>query len=257
MMEFGLNLYSLRNLIKTEEAFLDTAIKLRKMGYSFLQYSGGPYDADMITRVSQKSGMPVVLTHVPTQRIVDDTDALMEEHSRFGCRNIGLGAMDRALIPNKEALYAEIEKLENAGKKMAENGYKFFYHNHHFEFFKHGDETVLDYMIKNAPHINFTLDTFWVQFGGASIADVVDKLAGRIECVHLKDYKLFENKDALAGFEPRFAPVGDGTIDFKSLIPKMQAAGVKYFLVEQDNAADLPDPLGQVERSIKYLKENF
>ena len=91
----------------------------------------------------------------------------------------------------------------------------------------------------------------------ASIADVVDKLAGRIECVHLKDYKLFENKDALAGFEPRFAPVGDGTIDFKSLIPQMQAAGVKYFLVEQDNAADLPDSLGQVERSIKYLKENF
>ena len=256
-MEFGLNLFSLRNLIKTEEAFLDTAIKLREMGYSFLQYSGGPFNADMIARVSQKSGMPIVLTHVPAQRIVEDTDALMEEHSRFGCRNIGLGAMDRALIPNKELLYAEIEKLETAAKTMADNGYKFFYHNHHFEFFKHGDETVLDYMIKNAPHINFTLDTFWVQFGGASIADVVDKLSGRIACVHLKDYKLFENKDALAGFEPRFAPVGDGTIEFKSLIPKMQAAGTEYFLVEQDNAADLPDSLGQVERSIKYLKENY
>ncbi|MBE6584035.1 MAG: sugar phosphate isomerase/epimerase [Ruminococcaceae bacterium] len=257
MMEFGLNLYSIRNLIKTEEAFLDTALKLKEMGYSFLQYSGGPYDADRIARVSEKSGMPVVLTHVPTQRIVEDTEALMEEHARFGCKNIGLGAMDRVLIPNKEALYAEIARLECAAQKMSEKGYKFFYHNHHFEFFKHGDVTVLDYMIENAPHINFTLDTFWVQYGGASIADTVDKLKGRIECVHLKDYKLFENKDALAGFEPRFAPVGDGTIDFKALIPKMQTAGVKYFLVEQDNAADLPDTLGQVERSIKYLKENF
>ena len=57
-MEFGLNLFSLRNLIRTEEAFLDTAIKLREMGYSFLQYSGGPFNADMIARVSQKSGMP-------------------------------------------------------------------------------------------------------------------------------------------------------------------------------------------------------
>ena len=33
-MEAGLNLYSIRNLIETEEAFLDTAHKLREMGYT-------------------------------------------------------------------------------------------------------------------------------------------------------------------------------------------------------------------------------
>jgi len=140
---------------------------------------------------------------------------------------------------------------------MSQNGYKFFYHNHHFEFVKVDGETIFDYMIKNAPHINFTLDTFWVQYGGASISDMVDKLGGRIECVHLKDYKIFGQEGALVDHEPRFAPVGDGTIDFKSLIPKMQAAGTEYFLVEQDNAVKLPDPFGQVERSIKYLKGEF
>ena len=40
MKGYGINLYSLRNSIKTEPEFIETAIKLRDMGYSFLQFSG-------------------------------------------------------------------------------------------------------------------------------------------------------------------------------------------------------------------------
>ena len=42
-MNAGLNLYSIHKLLKTEESFLDAATKLKAMGYSYLQYSGGPY----------------------------------------------------------------------------------------------------------------------------------------------------------------------------------------------------------------------
>jgi hypothetical protein len=33
--------------------------------------------------------------------------------------------------------------------------------------------------------------------------------------------------------------------------------GAKYIFVEQDNAADLPDTLGEVEASIRYIKNNL
>ena len=101
-MSFGLNLYSIRNLIANEADFLDTATRLSEMGYSYMQFSGAPFDADMIKRVSEKSGLPVCLTHVPYDRIVHDTAALMEEHSRFGCRYIGLGAMPLDNIKNED-----------------------------------------------------------------------------------------------------------------------------------------------------------
>ena len=55
-------------------------------------------------------------------------------------------------------------------------------------------------------------------------------------------------------FNPTFAPVGDGTMDFVGLIETMRESGTKYFLVEQDNAAELPDTLEQVRRSANYLK---
>ena len=256
-MEFGLNLFSIRTLIGDKKSFLETACRLRDMGYSFLQYSGGPYDPDMIARVSAQSGLPVVLTHVPRTRILEETDALMEEHAKFGCKNIGLGDIGRDLIIDRSTFCDIVEKLERVAEHMDKNGYKFFYHHHHYEFFRRDGMTMIEYMMKNAPHINFTLDTYWVQYGGVSISDTVKKLSGRIECVHLKDYEIHIKDEEKYLFEPRFAPVGDGNINFKEIIPQMVDSGVKHFLVEQDNASSLPDPMGLVERSIKYLKGEF
>ena len=93
-MKVGLNLFSIRNLIKSEEDFLDTALKLREMGYSSIQYSGGDFIPERIKRVSEASGLPVCLTHVPYDRIVNETEALMEEHEMFDCKSIGLGGLN-------------------------------------------------------------------------------------------------------------------------------------------------------------------
>ena len=257
-MKAGLNLFSIRNLLDSEENFLATALKLKEMGYSYAQFSGMPFDADMIARVSAAAELPIVLTHVPMDRILNDTDALMEEHARFGCKNIGLGMMPVATLVDKSEVYKTIEALDRAGEKMKKNGFGFFYHHHHFEFYKHDGETVFDFILKNAENINFTLDSYWLQFGGVNICETVDRLKGRIECVHMKDYMIAikENSEKVA-VEPRFAPVGDGSIDFAAFVEHARAAGAKYFLVEQDNASKLPDTLGQVERSIRYITEKL
>ena len=257
-MQAGLNLFTLRKSITTEAEFLDTANKLKEMGYSYLQYSGGPYDADMIARVSKETELPIVLTHVPMDRILNETEALMEEHAHFDCHNIGLGMMPKEVIIDESACKSKIEELNAAGEKMKKNGFNFFYHHHNFEFLKHNGETVFDYMINNAPYINFTADTYWLQYGGVDVSRYLEKLAGRIECVHLKDFgmkvsKVEEDEKIKIKMEPTFAPVGDGTIDFKSAVAAAKASGAKYFLVEQDNAPTFDDPFAQVERSIKYI----
>lgn len=255
-MKAGLNLYSIRNLIQTEEDFLQTAIKLKEMGYSYMQFSGAPFDAEKIKRVSEKSGMPVYLTHVPYNRIVNDTEALMEEHAKFNCKNIGLGAMSFNSILDEKLCLETIDDLEKTAQKMKANGFNFFYHHHHFEFLKHSGKTILDLLIENAPSVNFTLDTYWLQFGGADILETLDRLKGRYNCVHLKDYQQVYNKE-LNRIEPNFAPVGSGLLDFKAITKKMKEYGVEYYFVEQDNAAILKDPLEQVKKSIDYIAKEL
>ena len=255
-MNAGLNLFSIKNLLTTEEDFFNTVKALKEIGYSYLQFSGAEFIPERIKRISEALDMPICLTHVPMDRIINDTDKLMEEHSLFDCKNIGLGMMPFEVVADEKQFKETVALLNEAGKKMAEKGFKFFYHHHHSEFFKHNGQTAFDYMVENAPYINFTVDTYWLQFGGVDVKDTLRKLKGRIECAHLKDYQIVYTEGGQPRpFAPEFAPVGDGVMDFPSIIEVMKEVGVKYFLVEQDNASRLPDTLAQVQRSIEYLKK--
>lgn len=253
-MKFGLNMYSVRNRLQTEEDFLAACHELREMGYAYMQFSGAPFDAKMVKRVSNASGLPVCLTHVPLDRILHDTDALVDEHFEMGCQYIGLGAMSPiSLIFDPLKCYEAIDALEVAAAKIAQRGGKLFYHNHAFEFIKRDNQTVFDYILEKAPHLHFTLDVYWVQVGGMDICSTLDRLEGRVECVHLKDYQITVPDSENIRYEPICAPVGDGSIDFTKVIKHARAAGTEYFFVEQDNASLLPDTMEQVARSARYL----
>ncbi|MBR1983536.1 MAG: sugar phosphate isomerase/epimerase [Clostridia bacterium] len=254
-MEFGINLYSLAGQIKTEEDFLNTLLRLKEMGYSYVQLSGRPVDGEIAKRVSEKAGMPIVLTHSPIARIKDDTENLVKDHASFNCVRVGLGYVNYASMTNDERI-AQIKELQKLAEKLNSYGAKFYYHNHHYEFIKLDDgKTIYDHIILQCPDVNLIMDTYWLQTGGVDIVEYVNKAKGRIDCVHLKDYRV--TFDAEGKFQAKFAPIGDGNINFKKIIPEMVKAGVKYFLVEQDDATVYDDPFEQVERSIKYLKENF
>ena len=256
-MEAGINLFSLRTLIGDEDGFLATALALREMGYSSIQFSGAPYDADVIRRVSEKSGLPVVLTHVPLDRVLGDTDALMAEHESFGCHIIGIGWMPPKPFLDADELRAEVEKLDRAAAHMRENGFEFSYHHHHTEMFKVGGKTVLEFIADNSENINITVDTYWLQYGGADVCAMIDRLAGRVKCVHLKDYQIKASTEGGLSFTPAFAPVGAGTLDFPAIVGHSRKAGAIHFLVEQDDAVDYPDPLDQAKQSIDYIRESL
>ena len=69
-------------------------------------------------------------------------------------------------------------------------------------------------------------------------------------------YKVvFEEGDA--DCKPVFAPVGEGNLNFPEIVRAARSSGAKYFFVEQDNACILPDPWGEVTKSVNYIKERL
>ena len=56
------------------------------------------------------------------------------------------------------------------------------------------------------------------------------------------------------GDEDLFAPVGEGSIDFKSILVGKDRAGMKAYFVEQDMTFDLT-PIEAISISHKALKE--
>jgi sugar phosphate isomerase/epimerase len=119
------------------------------------------------------------------------------------------------------------------------------YHNHHNEFRKIGGKLVLETLMEAVPpeEMGFTLDTFWVQAGGGDPAQWLERLDGRIPCIHLKDY----------AFGQSMAVIGEGNINFDRVFEKAEAGGTRYMLVEQDDCHG-EDPIECLRRSYRYLK---
>ena len=74
----------------------------------------------------------------------------------------------------------------------------------------------------------------------------IGRVGGRAPLVHLKDMA--------AGPERRFAPVGAGTLDFKSILAAMRTSGVRWGIVEQDQCYDTP-PIDAVRTSFEHLQK--
>lgn len=250
MTKLAAQLYTVREYTKTEEDFEATLKKLSEIGYEAVQVSAiGPIAPERVADISQKYNMTICATHVPLSRIVDDTDALIEEHKLYGCHYIGLGAMPQEGRENLTAMREMLGKLRDAAKKIKEAGLQFVYHNHAFEFQKVEDNmNLFDVMEEVDPegYIGLLMDTYWVQFGGADPAEFIDKYARRIEVIHLKDMQVIEGK-------PTMAEIGVGNMNFKRIIDHAEKIGAVWYPVEQDVC--LRNPFESLEISYKYCKE--
>ena len=70
------------------------------------------------------------------------------------------------------------------------------------------------------------LDLGWAWYAGVDPVDLLRRERGRSPLVHVKDFASREGR--------AFRPVGDGAIDYASIIPAAVEAGVEWLLVEQD-----------------------
>ncbi|MEJ1222520.1 sugar phosphate isomerase/epimerase family protein [Sediminicola sp. 1XM1-17] len=138
--------------------------------------------------------------------------------------------------------------LSTLGKKCQKAGLKLLYHNHDFEFMKDEDGIVtMDYLLENTDpeYVNFQMDLYWVTKAGADPIAYFERYPGRFIIWHVKDMDK----------EGRFAPVGDGTIDFARILAEKELSGMKYYMVEQDRTFDGLQPLEAIKISHEGIKK--
>ncbi len=138
--------------------------------------------------------------------------------------------------------------LDALGEKANNAGLKLLYHNHDFEFKKGEDNVVvIDYLLENCnpAFVNFQMDLYWVTKAGADPVAYFEKYPGRFKLWHVKDMDE----------QGRFAPVGQGTIDFPRILAKKELSGMEYYMVEQDMTFDGLTPLEAIKISHEGLKK--
>ncbi len=244
-MRIGAQFYTLRDFCKTTDELAESLKKVADIGYEYVQISGTcEYDADWLKGELNKNGLSCVITHTPPVKITEETKSVVQVHSVLGCDYVGIGhfafSVEKGETPDLLA-----QKFMSAAKVLKENGKYLMYHNHAHEFARYENKTILAHYEEMFPAdlLGFTLDTYWVQTAGADPAFWIEKLSGRVPCIHLKDHT----------FDRKMAVIGEGNINFDRVFGKAEKAGTKYMLVEQDECYG-EDPFECLKRSYNNLK---
>jgi len=244
----ALQLWTLRDHLQTADDVARTFARVREIGYQHVQLSGlGPIPDAQVRKLADAAGLGICATHEPAREIVEEPRKVADRLSTFGCRFTSY-PFPHVPLETLDQVFALADSLSQAGEVLRSRGQLLTYHNHAIEFRKLGGKAILDWLYERTDPVmvHGALDTYWVQAGGGDPAGYCARLSGRLPLLHLKDYAITPEN------EPTTAALGEGNLNFPTILREAQAAGCEWYIVEQDNG--FVDPFAAIATSLKYLK---
>lgn len=245
----GAQLYTLRDFCQTAEGFDESLAKLSKIGYKLIQVSGiGPISAADIKASADRYGMTICCTHKgPDDFKPENLEKTIAFHKEIGCNIAGIGSMPPEYRESDDGFKRFIKDYSKAAEILGSEGIRFGYHNHAIEFKKYEGKHIFYRLAEETDPDNFSFifDTYWAAFAGMEVAEVMEKLRGRIDVVHYKDIQV------VSFLETCMCEVGEGNLQWEKIIAKSSETGIKYAVVEQDICKR--DPFESLKMSYDYL----
>jgi sugar phosphate isomerase/epimerase len=255
----GLQMYSLQEDFDRDTP--GTLDRLKAQGFTDLETSVfTKLPAAELKALLQARGMTCSSHHVRPETLEKNMDQVIADAKALGAIQVVC-----PILPHKKPLdRAQVLKaaanFNRYGAALKAAGLRFAYHNHGGDFQptdspSASGETFYDVLIAATEPgvVSFQLDVFWVAWGGAKAADVIEKHGQRICSLHLKDLAkdtkpdLADPKSARA-FMVRLAA---GRVDIPAVIAAAKAKGVSHFIIEDESpsaATQLPDSIKAVQK---------
>jgi len=245
----GLQLYSLRN--EVGENLEESLRKISEIGYTNLEAAGysegkfyGMAPAEFKALV-EDYGMKLTSSHLTFNNT--EVATVLEAHREAGVKYLVWPWLNADQRKSIETYKQVAEKFNAIGEMCKDNGMKFGYHNHDFEFMPIDGIIPYDILLESTdPKLVFMeIDLYWIAYAGKDPVKYFEKYPGRFELWHVKDMAPGEDMEMIE--------VGDGIIDYSSLFEHASQSGMKEFFVEQDVIKG--DGFESVKKSYDFLNE--
>jgi sugar phosphate isomerase/epimerase len=232
----GLALYTVRDAMKDARATLEKVAQAGYVNVESAGYDNGKFynlsPADFKKLLDEMKLTPISahqssVTFENVDQQIADLKAAGFQYFVVPIPPMGLFGDEGGKMNMKGGAKNLAQILDKLGEKCAAAGLQLLYHNHDFEFMKDADGVVpIDYLLENCnpKYVNFQMDLYWVTKAGADPVAYFKRYPGRFKIWHVKDMD----------DQGRFAPVGNGKIDFKRILDNKKLSGMQYYFVEQD-----------------------
>jgi sugar phosphate isomerase/epimerase len=245
--QVAIQLYTLRDHLQTVSQAAETLKKVRAIGYATVEVAGlGKVHDDELTGMLDGEGLSACAVHESGDLILNEPGRCADRAKKLGCTYVVYAWPAGVDFGNPDAVRKLIDGLQASGEAMSGQGITLCYHNHQLEFRRFGSRTVLEEIFGRTreQHVQAELDTHWVQVGGGNPAEWCRRMTGRLPLLHMKDYAIDDSN------RPVFAEIGSGNLEWPRIIAAADAAGCKWFVVEQDVCPG--DPFTAIKTSYEF-----
>jgi sugar phosphate isomerase/epimerase len=235
MTDFSYQLYSSRNFppLSATLRMLGEAGYAQVEGYGALFGEGtdlGALKADL-----DAAGLSMPTAHVGLDVIRAKPARAIEIARALGVEAVfapHLAAPDRPTDARGWTAFGT--SLGEALKPLQDAGLITGWHNHDFEFARMGGVLPQDLILGAAPDISVELDVAWCVKGGEDPLAWIAANSDRIVAAHVKDIApKGKNAD-----EDGWADVGEGIVDWPSVMAALRKTPCRWFIAEHDNPSD-------------------
>ena len=253
----GLQLWSMRDQLKGNVS--DVIGKVATAGYKEVETYGYSkkdgfwgLDAKAFSNLLKKNGLSTPSGHFEFDSFfgtgkTDDLQTYIEAAHITGMEYIIVPHLNGDFIKTVDDFKSIADKISKAAEICKQAGLKFGYHNHNFEWRQVDGTTFYDTILNRTDPalVKMEMDLYWVVRTGQDPVEIIKKHPGRFFAFHIKDMdKANHNLNT---------EVGSGTIDFKKIMSYAKLAGVKHFIVQQENYTNI-DPYVSITQSCAYVK---
>lgn len=249
-MKALLAMYSLREeMAQNLTGTLRRAAQLGFDGVELAWYAGHPVSE--VRKAVQELGLDVWSCHTDVKEMLAGPEKNFEDIASLGARYVIICHMrddERPGGARFEQTREDVARLAQLAR--TQYGLTMLYHNHDFDLVpvENGPRS-LDVSYRSFD-VQGELDTCWVELRGASTVDYLQRYAGQIPLMHIKDFRRCSNAE---GYE--FCPLGWGDIDFAPIVQTAVQTGVKAMILEMDEPGCGKTALECVELGAQKLFE--
>lgn len=216
--------------------------RLSEIGFKNIEPFGGTfsgYTATQFRELTDSLGINVPSSHYNVNEATfDDTLAFVDT---LGQEFVGSGGFAAPGIGTYANTLLTAEAMNRLGERSVEAGVgKFFGHNHATEFttmYEHEGVMMSAWEIlvaeTNPEWVTFQLDVGWATHAGEDAAALITEYSDRISLLHVKDAV-----NLGGGGSPTFVNLGEGDVPLQGILAAGVAAGIDYYVMEYDFAAD-------------------
>ena len=237
MSRIGLQMYTLRDFVKTPDDFKNTLRRVAEIGIENVQITPpGFFTVEETAKLLKDNGLKADSVFRSTGKIVDGI-----EQAKCDAEILGTDVLRTDSIPNEmrnDAVgYRRFAQQMNAeGRACKAAGLRYIYHFHAFEWINFGDVRGIDILLNETDPdaVMFQPDVFWLTNAGTEASVSLKMFKGRAFYMHVKDYAIRKLEGKIEDVPFHFASVGTGNLNWPGIIASADEIGIERFVIEQD-----------------------